>query len=135
MVGAAQCAAFQQGSRELVDAVVQSHEDRGAVVALGGKDLIKWANMFYHSEDFASLGDGNGVTHCFRNITLAKRLFANVPVPGVYKISEREANDEELMLFEEIKAKRLMDGVVDSDDDEDDEDDIDSVPPGEEGDY
>mmetsp|Transcript_26024 Transcript_26024/g.33826 ORF Transcript_26024/g.33826 Transcript_26024/m.33826 type:complete len:1676 (+) Transcript_26024:31-5058(+) len=132
LVGVAQCSAFQQGTRELVDAVVSSHEDRGALVVLGGKELNKWSNLFYHSEDFITLGNGNGITHAFKDINVAKRLLSMVPIPSIDIISLRESNEEELMLEEEIKAKKIMEGIIDSDEEDDDEDELESA---EEGDY
>ena len=41
-----------------------------------------------------------------------------VPVPGVELLAARQPNEEELMLEEEVKAKRLMDGTVSEDEDE-----------------
>jgi 3-phosphoglycerate kinase len=135
LVGVAQCSAFQQGSRELVESVISAHEDKGALVVLGGEELNKWANLFHHSEDYVMLGDGNGITHSFKNIHVAKRLLSMVPIPCVDIMTTREPNEEELMLEEEIRAKKIMDGLVDSDDEDDDEDELESAGGGEEADY
>lgn len=122
LVGVAQCSAFQNGSRELMEAVVAAHEDRNALVVLGGAELVKWGALFadLDQEGPNGLGDGNGVTHAFKNLDLAKRLLAMVPVPGVEILNEREPTEMETMLEEEVRAKRLMDGTL-SEDDEDDE--------------
>jgi len=119
LVGVAQCSAFQNGTRELVESVVQAHEDRNTMVMLGGGDLVRWAGLFADvGEENGLLGDGLGVTHTFKNLDLTKRLLSKVPVPGIRSMSTRNPNEEELMLEEEIRAKRLMDGVVSEDESE-----------------
>jgi len=128
LVGVAQCSAFQNGTRELTEAVVSAHEDRNAHVMLGGADLVKWAGLFSDLElEGTAIGDGNGVTHTFKSLELAKRLLAMVPVPGLEKLATRDPTDLELMLEEEVLAKRLMDGTLSDDDMEethfDDDDD------------
>jgi hypothetical protein len=124
LVGVAQCSAFQNGSRELVEAVVQAHEDRNALVVLGGADLVRWAALFADLDpESGSLGDGNGVTHSFANLKLAKRLLSMVPVPGISGVTSREPSESEIMLEEELRAKRLMDGIVSEDDEEDENED------------
>ena len=125
LVGVAQCSAFQNGSRELMEAVVAAHEDRNALVVLGGAELVKWGALFadLDQEGPNGLGDGNGVTHAFKNLDLAKRLLAMVPVPGVDILNEREPTEMETMLEEEVRAKRLMDGTL-SEDDEDEEEEF-----------
>jgi len=121
LVGVAQCSAFQNGSRELVEAVVQAHEDRNSLVMLGGEDLVRWADLFADLDpESGPLGDGNGVTHTFKDLELAKRLLSLVPIPGLEGMLTRDPNEEEGMLEEEVQAKRMMDGVV-SEDSEDDE--------------
>jgi hypothetical protein len=121
LVGVAQCSAFQNGSRELMDAVVAAHEDRNALVVLGGGELVKWGALFadLDRDGPEGLGDGNGVTHAFKNLDLAKRLLAMVPVPGVELLATRDPTETEAMLEEEVRAKRLMDGAMSEDDDED----------------
>jgi len=89
------------------------------MVMLGGGDLVRWAGLFADvGEENGLLGDGLGVTHTFKNLDLTKRLLSKVPVPGIRSMSTRNPNEEELMLEEEIRAKRLMDGVVSEDESE-----------------
>lgn len=125
LVGVAQCSAFQNGTRELVEAAQQAHDDRNALVMLGGANLVKWATLFSGLEDNVPLGNGNSVTHAFRTVDLAKRTLSLVSVPGVDVIVTREPTETELMLEEEIRAKRQMDGIAseEEEEDEDDEDD------------
>ena len=111
-------------ARELVEAAQQAHDDRNALVMLGGADLVKWATLFLGLEDNVPLGNGNSVTHAFRSVDLAKRIMSLVSVPGVDVIMTRELTETELMLEEEIRAKRQMDGIAsEEEEDEDDEDD------------
>jgi len=122
LMGVAQCSAFQNGTRELVEAVVQAHEDRNALIVLGGDDLVKWASLFSGLEENGPLGDGNGITHAFRSADLGKKLLSLIAVPGIETMASREPTEGEVMLEEEIRAKRLMDGVV-SEEEEDGEED------------
>ena len=121
LVGVAQCSAFQNGSRELVEAVVQAHEDRNTLVMIGGDELVRWAELFADLDpESGPLGDGNGVTHAFKDLEIGKRLLSMVPAPGLEGMLRREPNEEEELLEEEVQAKRIMEGYV-SEDDEDEE--------------
>ena len=139
LVGVAQCSAFQNGTRELVEAAVQAHEDRNAFVMIGGDELVKWTGLFSGLEENGPVGNGDGVTHAFQSNELARRVLSMIPAPGVESIGTREPSAVELMLEEEVRAKRLMDGVVseeeeEEDDEEEDEDDDDDAD-GDDGDY
>jgi hypothetical protein len=106
-----------------VESVVQAHEDRNALVMVGGENLVRWAALFADlSEEGGPLGDGIGVTHTFKNLSLTKRLLSMVPVPGIRSLAARDPNEEEMMLEEELRAKRLMDGAVSEDESEEHED-------------
>ena len=125
LVGVSQCSAFQNGTRELVEAAVQAHEDRNALVMMGGGDLVKWAGLFSGLDENGPLGNGNGVTHAFKSMELGKRLLSMIPVAAIDGIQTREATEEELMLEEEVQAKRRMDGVVSEEEEEEEEEEED----------
>lgn len=85
-------------------------------MVLGDTELIKWSTFFADLDPaIGPLGNGNGVTHVFANLGLAKRLLSMVPVPGLAGVLCRQPDEQELLLEEEIQAKRLMDGASASD--------------------
>jgi hypothetical protein len=102
---------------------------------IGGADLLRWATLFADLPGSAPLGNGNGVTHAFANVDFAKKLLAMVPMPGVNGITLRVPVEREIMLEEEVRAARLMDGTASEDEEEEEKSDGDDEGAVDEADY
>ena len=135
-VGAVECSAFQQGTRDIAGACAAAIEERQALVVIAGKTATTWAQRFaLEPEEFGDSGvcladsDGrNAFAHvlCGGPSPSASGGFA----PCLDAIPRREPTDDERLLPAELaqRQREAAEAAEDASGDEEEDDD-------EEGDY
>ena len=122
-VGSVECAAFQQGTRDVAEACAEAAAERKALVVIAGRTATTWARRFAGDEDEDAesgvcLVDADG-----RN-AFAHILCGGPFAPCLDAVPKREPTDDERLLPAELAQKqREAAEASDEDEDEDDEGD------------
>ncbi|CAM9153278.1 unnamed protein product, partial [Chrysoparadoxa australica] len=133
-LGIVECSAFQQGTREVLEAVTLTHDNLDAkeagnspVVTLCGTALAFWARRFFETDnDELLLGEGEGVSHVFSDSVLCRMVLEGKQVPGLGSFLQREPLEDELLLEEVLRDRQAqMEDADSEEDDEEEEDDED----------
>ena len=121
-VGSVECAAFQQGTRDVAEACAEAAAERKALVAIAGRTATTWARRFAPDEDEDAesgvcLVDADG-----RN-AFAHVLCGGPFAPCLDSTKTEPTDDERLLPAELAQKQREAAGASDEDEDDDDEGD------------
>mmetsp|Transcript_27264 Transcript_27264/g.97454 ORF Transcript_27264/g.97454 Transcript_27264/m.97454 type:complete len:395 (+) Transcript_27264:1696-2880(+) len=142
LVGHCECSAFQAGCRDVMDACVSAHEDRGATVVVSGAGAVKWLALFTsiigddgRPSDF---GGGETVAHaadadggdaferllCGHAVDALGLVVSRAPQKGG-ALDDETLLDAELRALAQAAAEAAAEAAEDDEDDDDDDDDED----------